>query len=430
MDKTFKKGGVVGTSALFYLYFAAELPYMAENLAKMNAFLSLGRSKLAMLASLLALTTLSACGAAKPWYNKRLRSEVANFKPVEVEKDDFQLLLIGDCGKVPEGEMQPVFVKLQEELSVAGKNSGIIYLGDNIYEYGLTAPDAPDRAEMERRMTAQLRPTENYEGRVLVIPGNHDWAQGKPEGLAARLREEEFVEAHLQRGEEAYLPNNGCPGPDEIVLTDNAVLLVFDSQWWLHKHEKPGKAQGCDATTDEEFLANVKAALQRNEGKEIIVAAHHPLHSYGPHGGHFHPSNHLFPMRMFKHNLWIPLPVLGTVAVVYRKYFGNIQDIPNRRYTQLQTELDALFAKYPDLIYVSGHDHNLQYLPQEGRHYIVSGSGVKSTYVSHGKNAAFTDAEQGFAKLVLKQEGAIWLEFWAENPKTNQMQLRFSQQIK
>ncbi|MBK9453525.1 MAG: hypothetical protein IPN95_29895 [Bacteroidetes bacterium] len=66
---------------------------------------------------------------------------------------------------------------------------------------------------------------------------------------------------------------------------------------------------------------------------------------------------------MFKKNLWIPMPVLGSVAIWYRKYVGNIQDIPNKRYKALKTELEAVFAQYPELIYVTGHDHNLQYLP-------------------------------------------------------------------
>lgn len=378
----------------------------------------------------LFVTLLTACGTPKPWYKKELRSEVDGFQPVAIAQGDYQLFLIGDCGKLPMGDLPPVFETLTTQLEAAGENSGIIYLGDNIYEYGLPAEDDPERQEMERRMTVQLRPTENYPGRVLVVPGNHDWEQGKQNGMAAVRREEAFVEAHLQRGNDAYLPDNGCAGPREIMLDANKVLLVYDSQWWLHKHEKPSKADGCAATTDADFLANFKAAIERHQDKEIIVAGHHPLHSYGPHGGHFHPSNHLFPMRMFKHNLWIPLPVLGTVAVVYRKYFGNIQDIPNRRYTALQKELDQLFAAKPGLIYVSGHDHNLQYLQKEGRHYIVSGSGAKSTYVSHGKNAVFTDAEKGFSKMILKADGSVWLEFWAQANKANTVHLRYAQKIK
>ncbi|MFN8395969.1 MAG: hypothetical protein U0176_15135 [Bacteroidia bacterium] len=114
-----------------------------------------------------------------------------------------------------------------------------------------------------------------------------------------------------------FHPDLGCPGPSEVALTDSITLLVYDSQWWLHPHKKPGKDEGCASGTDDEFLAAMAAALERNKGKQVIVAAHHPLHSYGAHGGHYHPKFHLFPMLMFSKALWIPLPVLGSVAVWY-----------------------------------------------------------------------------------------------------------------
>lgn len=386
-------------------------------------------SYLSVIAILILGIVNNGCGTPRPWYAKSLRKNLQLGESISSEKGDFALFLIGDCGKVPEGKNLPIFDELTKQLENADKESAILYLGDNIYEYGMTAENAPDRKEMERRMSAQLEPSQNFKGRVVVIPGNHDWAQGKSEGLESLHREEAFVEALLDRGTEAFLPDNGCPGPIELHLTTDKVLLIFDSQWWLHKHEKPGKNEGCAAGNDEEFIENFEQALSRNQGKQIIVAGHHPLHSFGPHGGHYHPIAHLFPLTMFKHNLYVPLPVLGTIAVVYRKYIGNIQDIPNGRYSDLQKRLDAIFEAHPGLIYVSGHDHNLQYLQRENLHYIVSGSGTKSTYVGHGKQAVFTDAEQGFAKLTFRANGETWLEFWAENTKTHLVELRFQQRI-
>lgn len=359
------------------------------------------------------LLAMAGCTAPKPWYRRdydvhQLERPYAAPDPGQVA---YTLYMIGDCGISSPDKPWPTFELLKRELKAAESNSATVYLGDNIYELGLPVETAPDRKEMERRMTAQLLPTEGYPGKVVVVPGNHDWAQGAPDGYAARLREEAFVEQFLQRGN-AYLPDNGCPGPSELALGDSAVLLVLDTQWWLHKHDKPGKAQGCAAETDADFLADVQAALTRNQGKQIIVAAHHPLYSYGAHGGYYHPLYHLFPLLMFSHKAWVPLPVLGSVAVWYRKFHGNIQDIPNPRYKAMIRQLDGLFAAHPGLIYLSGHDHNLEYLPIGGRHYIVSGSGSKGAYVGHGSRAKFTDAEKGLGKLILMKDGSRQLEFW------------------
>lgn len=383
-------------------------------LPKLVAMKARLKSALRLAVLLLLVSMVAACGAPHPWYRKdydRHRLEPSS-RPLPTAPGSFTLYMIGDCGKSYPGKPSETFAALADDLKQAGPNSAVIYLGDNIYDFGLPADSHPDRKEMERRMTVQLEPTQGFAGKVIVIPGNHDWDMGGRDGYAARLREEAFVEKHLDQGN-TFHPDQGCPGPNEIALTDSITLLIYDSQWWLHPHTKPGKDEGCASGTDQEFLAAMAAALERNRGKQVIVAAHHPLHSYGAHGGHYHPKFHLFPMLMFSKKLWIPLPVLGTAAVWYRKFHGSIQDLPHPRYRDMKEGLEALFQQYPGLIYISGHDHNLQYLPVDGRHYIVSGSGSKSQYVGHGKRAQFTDASLGYGRLVF-EGGRCRLEFFAQ----------------
>ncbi|MFN8395968.1 MAG: hypothetical protein U0176_15130 [Bacteroidia bacterium] len=82
--------------------------------------------------------------------------------------------------------------------------------------------------------------------------------------------------------------------------------------------------------------------------------------------------------------------------------------------------LEALFQQYPGLIYISGHDHNLQYLPIDGRHYIVS-SGGKANTSGMAKRAQF-NASLGYGRLVFEgwqcrleffaqAKGAVWEVF-------------------
>ncbi len=44
-------------------------------------------------------------------------------------------------------------------------------LGDNLYNTGLSAKDAPGRAQDERRLDGQLYVAEQYKGRVFFVPG-------------------------------------------------------------------------------------------------------------------------------------------------------------------------------------------------------------------------------------------------------------------
>ena len=113
-----------------------------------------------------------------------------------------------------------------------------------------------------------------------------------------------------------------------------------------------------------------------------------------------------------------------------RKLFGHIQDLPNRRYKLLVTRLKDIFSKYDNLLYATGHDHNLQYFASGNQHYIISGSGSKSTWVAKRHKASFTYARQGFIKLNYYPDGELWLEAWVTNESIDDVgQLAYKKQL-
>jgi hypothetical protein len=286
----------------------------------------------------------------------------------------------------------------------------VVWLGDDLYPEGMPPEDDPTRAECERRLRVQAD-AGSQAGTQVFVPGNHDWKEGKKGGWDQVLRGEQFLEGYAG-GANIWMPDGGCPGPVEVPLKEDIVLLVIDTQWWLHQYEKPGAESDCAAKTRAEMVQQLREAIGRNAGKRIIVAGHHPIYSYGAHGGHYSPATHLFPLLMARENLYVPLPVLGTMGVLYRKAFGSIQDIPHRQYRQLRDSLNSVFAGHPDLIYAAGHDHCLQYLPIGNQHHIVSGSGSKTRWTGHGKRADFTYAHKGFCRVDFYADGSVWMEFW------------------
>lgn len=313
--------------------------------------------------------------------------------------NSFNIYFIGDAGK--ESTSGNTLNILKNYLDQENSNSAVVFLGDNIYPVGLPDSNAKGRKDAEEAIKSQMDILKNYKGKIIFIPGNHDWRQGRPNGLAAINRQEEFVENYLDKGN-VFLPDNGCPGPVEVPLSDKSVLLIIDSEWWLYEHEKPGKLQ-CDIADDADFILQVKYALLRNKDKQIIIAAHHPLYSGGAHGGHFPFKDHIFPLTEINKKLWIPMPVFGTMYTILRK---NIQDIKNERYQKLKIALNKEFEQYKSLIYVSGHEHNLQFFRKNDHYFIISGSGSKTTYAKK-KGAIFSSAKNGFVQVKLKDdEGA------------------------
>jgi predicted phosphodiesterase len=352
------------------------------------------------------------CAPYKPFYHHNEKNWRDNGSGKD-EAPEFTFYLIGDAGEPEKGDMSDVFKILSSDLKNADDdNSAVLFLGDNIYPHGL--PDVGDklRDDAEWRLKKQFEIFNEYKGRVIFLPGNHDWKEGDPEGLKFNLNQEKFTELFNHRGN-IYLPDSACPGPVLIPTSQNSVLQVIDSQWWLHKYEKISSSTACEATSDSLFIAQLGKNFSNHKGKRMVVAAHHPMESNGPHGGKYPFRSHIFPLLEFHPDLWIPLPVLGSIYVLYRK-IGNIQDIPHPRYKALQKRVEAILEEYPGSIYVNGHDHSLQYIRKGKSHYITSGAGTKHSHVVKNRKISFGYAGTGYAVLKLFKSDAM-IEFYRSN---------------
>src|SRR5574341_412813 len=187
----------------------------------------------------------------------------------------FTLFLIGDAGQ-PAENGEPVLISLRRDLGVAGTRAAVAFLGDNLYPAGMPAPDDRARAEVERRIDAQLDAVRDTGARVLFVPGNHDWQKSGKDGWASVARQEQYVEA---RGGPtvSFLPNGGCPGPEVVDVSDRVRLVALDTQWWLHSHARPeGPGSSCTTGAEPEVVAGLRAALAETGGRDAVVLAHHP----------------------------------------------------------------------------------------------------------------------------------------------------------
>ncbi|SMO70012.1 BamA/TamA family outer membrane protein [Gracilimonas mengyeensis] len=353
--------------------------------------------------------------------------------PPQDEEVIYQTFLIGDAGAPSLETQEPTLKLLQSFLEQAEEESAVIFLGDNLYPRGLPDSTHPRRSYYEQRLTEQLDIVDNYPGRVLFIPGNHDWNDGEEVGLETLKRQERFVEAYLNRGN-TFLPDSGFPGPVTFKLMDDNEhpqlredirLVVLDTQWWLHKHEKPygdtGEYELFDAG---DVLIELDDILKKQRNDHLMIAAHHPIITHDNHGGYQPPSVHLKP------------PIFGSFYALYRRAFGKAQDVNHHGYAKMAGELEDLFNRYEleDLIYASAHSHNLQYHRKEDSdgnlHYLISGSGSKQNYVAQGRGAAFSYAGRGFMSVKYYTDGSIWMEAWAPEGDGSTGKLIYRTQLK
>ena len=328
----------------------------------------------------------------------------------------YQTFLIGDVGAPSLDVQEPTLKLFQSFMEEANEHSAAIFLGDNIYEDGLPDSTHPDRSFYEQRIIEQMRTVENFAGRVIFIPGNHDWNNGRPDGLERVLQQERFVEEYLDRGN-TFIPDNGFPGPVSIRLMDDDEdprlredirLIVLDTQWWLHQNEKPyGDTGDYELFDAGDILIELDDILKKQRNDYLMIAAHHPLITHDNHGGYLPPSTHFKP------------PVFGSLYVLYRRIFGLEQDVIHHRYKEMANALQEVFSRteLEDLIYASGHSHGLQYHRESGKreteHYLVSGAGSKQSYIAQGRGAEFTYGSKGFMTVQYYADGSVWMEAWA-----------------
>ncbi len=357
---------------------------------------------------------LSNCGTYNPWYSKREKNWEASTLPNE-EDLLHTVYLIGDAGQPDKDKQEPSLRLLESYLkdgdSTENANKTVVFLGDNIYRYGLPEEDDNDRAEAERRINAQLDIVKGHPGKKIFIPGNHDWDHSGSKGYKRIIAQQNYVENYLE-SQQVYYPGGGCPGPSEINLNDQTVLIVIDSEWWLHKYYRPyGNSSPCDATDEVDFLIQLEDVVDKNKDKHIVIALHHPLRSNGNHGGHYSITDYLFPITLKYPNWYVPLPIIGAIYPIARQYGYSRQDIPNAKYQKLIKGILNIIRDKKNVTIAAGHEHNLQFHQIGENNHIVSGSGCKQKHVVKRNGASFVVQQKGFARINYYKNGEAWVEF-------------------
>jgi hypothetical protein len=298
----------------------------------------------------------------------------------------YRVILIGDAGATrPEESTLSDLGLWAEDLP---DDTTVVFLGDNLYPRGLGEDD-------ERGQGILLQQLRATRARKLFVPGNHDW--GDVRASAKTLgRQERFVDG-FRESPAAFQPKGGCPGPAlETLAAPGGRLarglhvIAIDLDWWLLDAEDRPPCAGVAGERD--FLRALAKALRERAGDHVIVAAHHPLRTGGPHGGYG---------RGFWTRRLIDLAELFGIVV---------QDVDGEVYQRMVRRLVPALAKNAPLVYAAGHDHGLQVI--EGRDtagtLVVSGAGSPRNIstVTAIAGTLFAHAHPGFIVLDFYGAGA------------------------
>lgn len=306
------------------------------------------------------------------------------------KESSFTVYLIGDAGE--DTASGKALLMLEKELK-ENPESAVIFLGDNVYPSGFSKKSVNSKLHLE----SQLKVLNKYKGQAYFIPGNHDWDAQKRNGLKKIKEQQVYVDEYLKKNSviankdlKAFYPSEGLPGPSTVMLNDSLRLIMIDTQWFLHFHKKNKK--GTKKKTAETFYSDLDSLLtySASHGENVLIAAHHPVFTNGNHCSNRQPWRFLTSYTPFK--------IIGWCGV--DRFLS--QDITSLRYSRMRKRMLDCLGKHKNIIYASGHDHNVQFHRQGSNKYIVSGNGSKVSRLK--KKAHFEayfqdDSAIGFVKL-------------------------------
>lgn len=320
-----------------------------------------------------------------------------------------RIILIGDAGEINASQQAVIAHAAQQ---VQKEHTHVFYLGDNIYPDGMPLTGETEIRAAQDILKSQYEPMLAQGASVFFMAGNHDWNYSKKDGLARMLAQSDFLNKQ-QNPKLQYLPKEGCPDPVAVEISDKAVVIVYDSEWFLYRYTRNQDNDSCDCRTPMEVFEKLDELLYTHKDKLVILAGHHPMHSYSVHGGYYTLRDHLFPLTNLSSKLFIPLPVVGSLYPLFRNtVFLNAEDKAHPSYSFLFENIMKLTENHPNLVFASGHDHGVQYIKKEKATQIVSGGASKSNSVYPGKDLLFSYSKGGYAIIDVLEDGAREVQFF------------------
>ena len=315
--------------------------------------------------------------------------------------------LIGNAANVPCDA--PIMVGLRNLTAVESTPYTVLYSGDIIDDDGLEKEDCEDEEEKLRGMIEIAK--NNPLGNAFFIPGERDWDNAGESGWTKVKRLENFLEKELG-SKRVLIPTKGCPGPMVIDLGTDIRIIFVNTQWFQHEYLKPGEADDCKFFNENEFYDEIDDYMEEVPDRNIIIAAHHPVYSYGQSAGYRSVRRHFFPFTDINDNFYFPLPVLGTFYAGYRQNVGGKKDLTNAAMKEFSKRIKRILKQYKNVIYVSAHELDLQALLANGNFHINSGAMEKARAVANGRETIFKKNKRGFIKLEYFTDGAVGMKVY------------------
>lgn len=293
----------------------------------------------------------------------------------------------------------PIFTKLKDQIKNSSGESTLLLLGDIIDENGMSK----NLTDLEKQKLKSINDLVAIANRTIFVPGDREWDDGGENGF----KKVKAIENYFNKKNNAVAdkitvtPSEGCLGPEIIDVGDFLRIVTVNTQWLVHQYDRPEEENiNCPAFNEVEFWDELEDAIEDSENRNVIVAAHHPILSYGQYAGYKLTKKSLSP------------PIIGSFIAGYHQSVGSKKDLIQEGLEMFSKELLKRLERYPSIIYASGHEYDIQLNYRDGSYHLNSGAVEKAKPTARGKFTAYRQSERGFAQLQFFNTGEVRTKIW------------------
>ena len=300
-------------------------------------------------------------------------------KPLPKKEVSHTFYATGNLATAKDNASNPVLKAIASRMQ-KDQNSSLILLGNNASTNGFTIESAAAKQNLDS-YSAILKP---FADRMVFIPGFQDWKQG----LDGLKDQEDYVE-QLYGNKDIFQPEKSCP-IEKIEINENVDLLILDSQWALSNFNKyPGINDACEIKTKTDFYIEVEHEIIKSQGKTVLLAASHPIESYGKYGKSL--------------------------------YFGiDPQNLNNNYYEEFRDRLLTIARQSKNVVFLAGHERNMQFISDKEVPVIISGAGGSIGRGRKGRKSICNFNQRGFSKITEYKDGSMWVSFYGDSDNYSQ----------
>ena len=233
--------------------------------------------------------------------------------------------------------------------------------------------NAVPKLEFEIAIKKQLEVLKVLGNDVIFTPGTYEWGHGH-KGVSD-------IEKYIQKNSKAKFHPNDAEPIKHHDLSENVVLITVDSQWFLEDWNRHIYInEESEIQNRNLFFLEFENRIKKAQGKIILVSIHHPMRTHSKQG--------------FLNNI-------GGFTT---------EDFQNKQYRRLRNRLKTIARASENVVFISGHDKNLQYInssvPQ-----IISGAAGTTEAVKKGGESDFSVAKKGYVRLDVTTNGKVIANF-------------------